>query len=1196
MKKGKALRFLAAVLAACMMAAGIPEISTEAVVEKYYANEKIDYSNNYGEFTEEEIMYIISKKPVGSTPGEVYVNGCNFRITKLSVPASVKHGGLKYNVIGINDGAFINYENLVSVTIAEGISYIGGGAFWGCYGLESISLPKSTKELKDSVFKYCGSLKSVELPATITVIPHDCFAYSGISRIIFGGKVTAIEYGAFSNCLGLKEITLPKTIKSIESGAFWGSYNLANIVNADKISDQSIFSDTKWYYENKEEYNERELYSSDIVMSIILDGEKVSDGHLYFCADFYQGRYKGLPYDDYEKGIFVELKKNSNGDFIMPKEYLECTGSVITGDFYFTDSATDDFKENYRFTFRSTNVPSEYDLRDEKYYENEVRPVLLYSVKYEQGDIPAVFLPKDCVVGKYGYGGTFGENGSDLYMTHFGQIKYPLAAGGVLAYYADENGKRIDGYKEITGAVRLHPVFVQEENACDDPKYLSYYDWQYSRYIGNGSGETERKLVKVTSAEQLLDRLMQEDTDKQGICVIDTKLTLNASAVKGYLKNYSGNSEYKFYDRGDGTYSVYNRDDFIIIRSGGELVLDGVCLSNNLRMTVRESGKLTIKNDAKLTGTLSVMKGGQVTVLDGSIEAALLNNGTVTVETPANKYATDSFSDTCISTGFLFNTGTINIDYGRFSLRNRFDTDVYPGDTKADLFDVDDSVLINDGIINITGYGHLEMQSGFQKTSHKEAYADAPFVNNGTINVTVSSERYFEFSAIDIRHNRFYNYGKIKLSTDVMYNYTADNYAVRCADWEGPSASFMLDESELINYGTIDINAKDGTGMVIYYDYFPRDMVINRFEEDGDTASHSRLENKKGGKINITTNNGCGIALGRHAYLINDGTVTIKEKAENPSNVSMLVGGKIINNSKITNNGIIGYSTAEMVATDKNYAQDIGYSGKKWTGKGSEMLHYVIDLYKMIDYETKRDIYITSGKRILVDGDSNGICGTQAEVFLPVNTKVKLDVKVSGYADKTVEYTTAKSVSDYLSEAYKNLKASKNWIKEITVSMSKGTSTASKNVTPRPIDIGTQIIAGDNYYTVLTSNLKGGTVRFLHSWNKASITIPATVTYEGRTYKVTEISKGALNFYTSMTSVTIGSNIEYIANDVFMGCTALKTVTIQSSKLTKDSTAPAAFEGIPKTAKVTVPKKKLKAYKKWIFDKGLDSKTSIKGK
>ncbi len=64
------------------------------------------------------------------------------------------------------------------------------------------------------------------------------------------------------------------------------------------------------------------------------------------------------------------------------------------------------------------------------------------------------------------------------------------------------------------------------------------------------------------------------------------------------------------------------------------------------------------------------------------------------------------------------------------------------------------------------------------------------------------------------------------------------------------------------------------------------------------------------------------------------------------------------------------------------------------------------------------------------------------------------------------------------------------------------------------------------------------------------VTIPATVKYKGRTFKVTVIYKGAFKNKTGITAVTFGKYITAVGSEAFSGCKKLKTVTLNKS-LTK---------------------------------------------
>jgi hypothetical protein len=74
------------------------------------------------------------------------------------------------------------------------------------------------------------------------------------------------------------------------------------------------------------------------------------------------------------------------------------------------------------------------------------------------------------------------------------------------------------------------------------------------------------------------------------------------------------------------------------------------------------------------------------------------------------------------------------------------------------------------------------------------------------------------------------------------------------------------------------------------------------------------------------------------------------------------------------------------------------------------------------------------------------------------------------------------------------------------------------------------------------------------------VVIPATFTYDGVKYTVTEISENAFSENTKVTSVTIPSTVRSIGYHAFGGCTNLKSVTI-SKKAVLNSIGDLAFSG-----------------------------------
>lgn len=84
---------------------------------------------------------------------------------------------------------------------------------------------------------------------------------------------------------------------------------------------------------------------------------------------------------------------------------------------------------------------------------------------------------------------------------------------------------------------------------------------------------------------------------------------------------------------------------------------------------------------------------------------------------------------------------------------------------------------------------------------------------------------------------------------------------------------------------------------------------------------------------------------------------------------------------------------------------------------------------------------------------------------------------------------------------------------------------------------------------VSSTSTKNPTVTYTKSTNTkaANITIPATVTIDNVTYKVTSVATSAFSGNNKFTKVTIGKNITSIGKNAFKNCTKLKSIVMKSA-------------------------------------------------
>lgn len=126
--------------------------------------------------------------------------------------------------------------------------------------------------------------------------------------------------------------------------------------------------------------------------------------------------------------------------------------------------------------------------------------------------------------------------------------------------------------------------------------------------------------------------------------------------------------------------------------------------------------------------------------------------------------------------------------------------------------------------------------------------------------------------------------------------------------------------------------------------------------------------------------------------------------------------------------------------------------------------------------------------------------------------------------------------------------------------------------------VGTKFVVAGQTYKVTK---EGKEVSFIVAKKNAKkISIPAIVKSKGITYKVTSIAAKAVKSNKKVTSITIGENVNKIANNAFYKCPNAKTVTIKSTKLTSKTASKKAFKGLNKKLVIKVPKNVKKTYVK----------------
>ena len=155
----------------------------------------------------------------------------------------------------IGSYAFINCEDLQSITIPEGVTSIGWKAFAGS-GLTALHLPASVTAIGGSWTSTGSNWFSEVTELTELTVAEDSKTFSAVDNILYNKEqtvllccpagrtadvtaipatVTEIAQVAFVNCTGISRVELPAGVTTIDRNAFRGCAGLTDVVLSDSL-------------------------------------------------------------------------------------------------------------------------------------------------------------------------------------------------------------------------------------------------------------------------------------------------------------------------------------------------------------------------------------------------------------------------------------------------------------------------------------------------------------------------------------------------------------------------------------------------------------------------------------------------------------------------------------------------------------------------------------------------------------------------------------------------------------------------------------------------------------------------------------------------------------------------------------------------------------------------------------------------
>ncbi len=258
--------------------------------------DKINVPADYVPSGQDDFEYIEYNNTQSTSKGKLDIHGV--MITKYTgsdtdvrIPVKIVEGGQEYQVVDISENTFSGNTTIKSVTVpnislekrktALGqlfsgcsslekatlyIPYVSSGMFLECTSLKEVEMCNTNEEgfVDNSAFKGCTSLKEIVFHNHLTTIDtsafEDCTALEkaecngGVEYVTGFNGCTAlksfvfkdtkeIRVGAFRDCTGLTEITVPDTVDAVDADAFYNCTSLTKFTVEGKdteLKDKSV--------------------------------------------------------------------------------------------------------------------------------------------------------------------------------------------------------------------------------------------------------------------------------------------------------------------------------------------------------------------------------------------------------------------------------------------------------------------------------------------------------------------------------------------------------------------------------------------------------------------------------------------------------------------------------------------------------------------------------------------------------------------------------------------------------------------------------------------------------------------------------------------------------------------------------------------------------------------------------------------
>ena len=147
----------------------------------------------------------------------------DFQGGEITIPATIKKGGISYPVTGVGDWAFYRCGALKTLTFSGSVDSIGDNAFQYCIALNTVTFFGGVDSIRYCAFQGCGALNTVTFSGNVGNIEDHAFRdCTALEKVTFSGDVSSIGNYAFGQCSTLDTVTFSGDVGNIWDYAFFG--------------------------------------------------------------------------------------------------------------------------------------------------------------------------------------------------------------------------------------------------------------------------------------------------------------------------------------------------------------------------------------------------------------------------------------------------------------------------------------------------------------------------------------------------------------------------------------------------------------------------------------------------------------------------------------------------------------------------------------------------------------------------------------------------------------------------------------------------------------------------------------------------------------------------------------------------------------------------------------------------------------